>query len=201
MSAAIPNRMRSLVIVLSLLVSGACGGHEQPTNASAPAPAAKLPPPPTVTEAKSLIANSPEFSDFEFTNAAFTLATSRNAMSAEQRAAAKDLAAAGWLRIQADGIELTGKAKNDRRWLARPNGTVDLVPLASKELVEVTAVHIGEDGNPAVTFGWRWLPNEIGSSFRSGPVHDRFAKPQRATATLLRDGQNWSVLRIRPEGR
>lgn len=180
-----------------LLLASACGKPEPPAKATV-ASVAAVPTPPTLGEAKTLIAGSPEFSDFEFTNAALTIPLS-GPMSAEQKSAAKDLASAGWLRKNAEGIELTAKAKSDRRWLPRPNGTVDVVPLASKELVEVTSVQRGADGNPQVSFGWRWIPNEIGSALRSGATHDRYAEPHRATATLLRDGANWTVLRIRNE--
>lgn len=174
----------------------ACGGHETGTVTRTSATAA-LPPPPTLADAKAMVANSAEFSDFEFTNAALTLATTRRAMSADQLAAAKDLAAAGWLRVQGESVELTEKARHDRRFLPRPNGTFDIVPLASKELVDADAVHSGADGNPEVLFTWRWIPNEIGLSLRSGLLHDHYASPHRASATLMRDGSNWSVLRIR----
>ena len=119
-------------------------------------------------------------------------------MSEEQRLAANDLEAAGWLRMHDGEVELSPKARGDRRWLVRTNSMIDLVPLASKELVKATAVRSGPDGAPQVDFRWRWIPNEIGSAFRSGAVHDRFAMPQAATATLMRDGASWAVLRIRP---
>ena len=178
-----------------VLLPGGCGRTETVATTTVTTVAAS-PPPPTRADAKALIAASPEFSDYEFTNAALTLPLS-GAMSAEQRVNAKDLASAGWLRMKGDGIELTSKAKSDRRWLSRPNATVDVVPLASKELVEVVAVQRGADGSPQVPFTWRWIPNEIGAALRSGTAHDRYAKSQRATATLLRDGANWTVLRIR----
>ena len=66
------------------------------------------------------------------------------------------------------------------------------MPLARKELTTVTAVR-GTD----VDFDWRWLPNDLGAAIRTGAVHDRYAAPQRATATLIYDGSSWSVLRIR----
>lgn len=186
-----------LVCAGLVLLPGGCGKTE-PAATNTVATVAQNPAPPTPAEAKALIAASPEFSDYEFTNAALTLPLS-GAMSTEQRANAKDLASAGWLRMARDGIELTSKAKSDRRWLSRPNATVDIVPLASKELVEVIAVQRGADGSPQVPFTWRWIPNEIGAALRSGMAHDRYAKSQRATATLLRDGASWTVLRIRNE--
>lgn len=73
----------------------------------------------------------------------------------------------------------------------RPNGFVDLVPLAKKELTNVTAVR-----GTNVDFDWKWIPNDLGAAIRSGAVHDRYAAPQHATATLLHDGTSWTVLRI-----
>lgn len=191
------QRLAFLAKGLLVVVLTACGGRETGVVTQTAA-TATLSPPPSLADAKTLVANSPEFSDFEFTNAALTLATTRGALSSEQLVAAKDLAAAGWLRLRSDSVELTEKAKRDRRFLPRSNGTVDIVPLASKELVEASAIQSGADGNPQVLFAWRWIPNEIGSSLRSGSLHDRYASPHRATATLMRDGSNWSVLRIRP---
>ena len=78
------------------------------------------------------------------------------------------------------------KAKEDKRFLVRPNGTLDVVPLAKKELVSIDAVR-GE----RVDFTWKWIPNEVGALLK-----DRFAGDQKATATLLWDGTTWTVLRI-----
>jgi len=189
-----------IAAILLLTLAGGCGGHEPASTSKVAVPPPRLLAPPTLPEAQTIVASSPEFSDYEFTNAAFTLAMTGSAMSVEQRAAARDLAAAGWLRRNGDAFELTQKSRSDRRWLVRPNGTTDLVPLASKEVVEATAMQTGADGNPQVAFTWRWIPNEIGSAFVSGPVHERFSIPHGARATLLRDGANWSVLRIRPSG-
>jgi hypothetical protein len=36
----------------------------------------------------------------------------------------------------------------------------------------------------------------VGTAFKTGPTHDRFAAPQRATATLLFDGTQWTILKI-----
>jgi hypothetical protein len=110
---------------------------------------------------------------------------------------AKQLVAAGWLRRAGDGLELGAKAKDDKRFLVRPNGTVDIVPLASKELTAVTAVRANPDGTAAAELTWKWIPNEVGKAFERG-LHDRYAAPQNATATLLWDGSAWTVLRVEP---
>jgi hypothetical protein len=88
------------------------------------------------------------------------------------------------------------KGATDRRFVTRPNGYTDIVPLARKEMGDVTAVTPTSEGVD-VDFNWKWLPNEIGSVFKSGPVHDRYASPQQGRATLYRDGDKWAVLRIR----
>jgi hypothetical protein len=187
------KRFASLLVTLLVL---ACGGESpQPATTSSAPPAA--PPPPTADQARTLIAAAPEFGDFEFTNAAFTLPLQRSAMNEPQRAAAKDLTKAGWIALDGDTLKLTAKSEHDRRFLLRPNGTLDIVPLAKKELVGVTSVAAGSEG-PVVTFTWKWLPNEIGTAFQSGPVAERFAGTQTAKATLLWDASAgaWVVLRI-----
>lgn len=183
-------RLTSLALILLI----ACGRSEE---GGAPPPA---PPPvalPTVAEAEALVAQSPEFSEYEFTNAAYSLALDESAMNAPAKEAAAELRRAGWIEIERGKVSLSPKAKDDKRFLVRPNGFMDIVPLAKKEFGEVTAVRPDPDG-AAADFTWRWVPNEVGQSFRSGPVHDRYATPQRATATLLRSGDSWTVLRIRP---
>ena len=90
---------------------------------------------------------------------------------------------------------LTEKGRNDRRFLMRQNGILDVVPLAKKEFGQVLAVR--EAGTDvAVDFTWRWVPNEVGTVFKSGPTHDRFAAPQQGTATLLHDGAKWTILKV-----
>jgi hypothetical protein len=148
-------------------------------------------------QARALIAGSAEFGDFEFTNAAYTLPLQVSAMNAPQQAAAKDLDAAGWIRLGRSEVTLTAKSEHDRRFLPRPNATLDIVPLAKKELDSITTVGAGPEG-PVVTFTWKWLPNEVGAAFKTGPVAERLAGEQTAQATLLWDesASAWTVLRI-----
>jgi hypothetical protein len=184
-----------LLLVLLLVLLAACGGESpQPATTSSVPPAA--PPPPTAEQARALIAGSPEFGDFEFTNASYALPLQRTNMNEPQRAAAQDLAKAGWLEL-GDTITLTSKSEHDKRFLLRPNGTLDIVPLAKKELEAVTNVAAGAEG-PVATFSWKWLPNDVGSAFHSGPVAERLTGPQTAKATLLWDASAnaWTVLRI-----
>lgn len=188
--------MKLPLAALALVLLAACS-HEPsappPASSNAEAKAA-APAPPSAEEAKALIANSAEFSEYEFTNAATTLPLQKSAMNAPGQQLAAELKAAGWIRIEGSGaVVLTDKAKKDPRILVRPNGFVDLVPLAKKELTNVTAVR-GAD----VDFDWKWIPNDLGAAIRSGAVHDRYAAPQHATATLIHDGAAWSVLRIVP---
>lgn len=183
-------------VVALVLLAFACGRGEPPKPAEQPARAAPPPLPPAAAEAKEIIASSPEWSEFEFTHAAWTLPMKRSLMNDPARAAAADLARAGWIRIAGDEVVLTAKALGDKRWLVRPNGYVDIVPLAKKELIAVTAVRPAPDGTATAELSWRWLPNEIGSAFRSGVVHDRLASTHAARATLLHDGSGWTVLRI-----
>ena len=186
--------MKRLLIVFALAFA-ACGGGES-KNAAAPAAKPKTPPPPTPAAAKELIAYSPDFSEYQFTNAAYTLPMKKSAMNEPARQAAKELFAAGWIRFVGDDVQLNEKSGGDRRLIIRLNGYVDLVPLARKEFGEVTAVRGQADGAVLVDFGWRWIPNEIGQAFKSGLVKERFDAPQRATAKLMWDGKTWTILRI-----
>ena len=176
-----------------LLLMVACGGEQvaPPAAETAFEPAA---PPPTEDAARTLVANSAEFSEYQFTNAAYTLPLQQSAMTAPARIIAGKLAKAGWIGVDGDGrVVLTQKAQNDKRFLVRPNGVVDIVPLAKKNFEEVVAVRVNPDGQPIVDFRWEWEPNEIGELF-----DPRYTGEQFATATLYRLGDQWAVLRIRP---
>ena len=185
---------RALAVLLLLLA--ACSGDEKPIEPAAPAkPAA--PPPPSAQQARELIANSPDFGEYEFTNAGYTTPVSGAAMNDPQRATAKELSSAGWLTVDGSGdVSLNEKSRNDKRFLLRPNGLLDIVPLAKKEMGDVTAVRQSPDGTVTADFAWKWLPNEVGSAFRTGTVHDRFAAPQDGRATFMWDGTAWMILKI-----
>jgi hypothetical protein len=185
--------MRRFLIALLLLT--ACAPEQAVTDTTATLQKAR-PAPPSAADAKTLIASSAEFSEFEFTNAGWTTPVSGATMSAPVRDEAQQLAEAGWIALDKMGdVMLTDKSRNDKRFLMRENGILDIVPLAKKEFGDVTAVR-DRDGAVTVDFTWRWVPNEVGSALKTGAVHDRFAAPQEATAELLHDGTQWTVLRI-----
>lgn len=190
--------MRFAAIAMVVLLLTACAAPEPARTTSSAAPAKPAtPPPPSPAATRPLIADSATFSDYQFTNASVTLPT-KGALPPYMAGDAKQLVAAGWLRRTGDGLELGAKAKDDKRFLVRSNGTVDIVPLASKELTAVTAVRPNADGTAAADFTWKWIPNEVGRAFARGPLNDRYAAPQNASATLMWDGSTWSVLRIEP---
>lgn len=179
--------MSALFFALFVL---ACGAPAlPPAGKEAPAPAP--PPPPSVEQATTIVSSAPELSDYQFTRAAYSLPMRRAAMNEPARAVAADLRKAGWISFSDDQVVLTEKAKNDKRFIVRPNEVVDLVPLAKKEFIAVTGVRTSAGGEPLVDFDWKWVPNEIGALFPN-----RYEGTQRATATLLRDGSVWVVLRI-----
>jgi hypothetical protein len=94
-------------------------------------------------------------------------------------------------------VVLTEKAKKDKRFIVRPSGYTDIVPLAKKELTEVAAVHPAEDGNAKVNFCWQWRANEVGASFTQGMLAERFTAMQCATATLMPSGSGaWEMLML-----
>ena len=188
--------MKVMAVLLGLMVV-ACGERPAaPTqNAGGPKPAPAPAAPPTLEEARALLAGSAEFSEYQFTNAAYTLPLSRQAMNAPALEVANQLKAQKWIGFDGDGnVVLTQKATADRRFLVRPNGVVDIVPLARKELLGVDGVVPGAE--PAVDFRWKWVPNEIGSAVKTGTLAERYRGEKRARATLLRSGQAWTVLKI-----
>ncbi len=190
--------MKNALIAVAMICL-ACGGAETQSTSTADAKTRpKAAPPPTVVEAKNVIENSQDWSEYQFTNAAYTLPLKRSAMNEPAQKAAEDLAAAKWIRFKGDDVELTEQASGDKRFLVRPNGYVDLVPIAKKECGNVTAVRANADGTVSADFDWKWIPNEVGQSFKSGLVKERFDAAQRATAKLMWDGKSWTVLRIDP---
>lgn len=181
--------MRRALFALLFLACSA----EQPATTTTVAEKPKAAPPPTAQQARELIANAPDFGEFEFTDAAYSLPMERSIRNEPAEAAAKALAKAGWIAVDGSGkVVLTGKSKSDKRFLVRPNGILDIVPLAKKELGEVTAVRMNDDGTAAADFTWTWVPNEVGRTFA-----ERYAGTQQATATLIHDGTSWSILGIK----
>ena len=182
--------MRKVALLLVLAI-GCRSEAPPPTQSAAEDRRAPLP---SVEEAQTLIASSSDFSEYEFTNASYSLPMQRSLMNEPAQKAAADLRRAGWIGFDGAGdVTLTAKARGDKRWLVRQNGFVDIVPLAKKELTSVTAVREDPEG-AAADFDWKWIPNEIGEAFQK----ERYAAPQKATATLIHDGTSWTILRIRP---
>lgn len=191
--------MKKCLIALAFICVCCSGSEAPPTTSSAAAkPRAKTPPAPSAVEAKNLVENSQEWSEYQFTNAAYTLPMKKSAMNEPARKAAADLIAAKWIRFSGNDVELTGRASTDKRFLVRPNGYVDLVPIAKKEFGTVTAVRANPDGTASADFDWKWMPNEVGQAFKSGIVKERFDAQQRAAAKLMWNGKSWNILRIDP---
>ncbi len=187
------------LLILIVVATGSCNrAREAPAAASdSQAPVIVRPSPaPDVAGAGRIIAESSEFSEFEFTSAALSLPLQTSMMNEPARAAASDLVAAGWITMTGGNVNLSNRAASDRRFVTRPNGFVDLVPLAKKEFIGVIAVKPQADGTLAAEFTWQWVPNEIAKSFRGGEIKARFEGERDATATLMWDGSAWTVLRI-----
>jgi len=181
---------------LALVLLAACSNEPAPPTTTA-AEQAKTPPAPTADQARAMIEKAPDLAEHQFTNAALSLPVSGAVMSEPLRQQAQQLAAAGWLEFDGAGdVMLTDKSRSDKRFLLRENGLLDIVPLAKKELGTVTAVRTNPDGTAAADFNWKWVPNEVGASLKSGLVADRFAATQESTATFIWDGSTWSVLKI-----
>ena len=184
-------------LLCALLLAAACSSEQPaPTNTAAettPAP----PPPPSAAQVREIVANSAEFGQHEFTNAAVSMPVSGAAMSEPTRNIARDLAAAGWVEMGSGGdVMLSPRARQDKRFLLRDNGLLDVVPLAKKEMGDVVAVRQNPDGTVSADFTWRWIPNEVGKAFTSGPVHDRFAATHEARANVIWNGTEWTMLSV-----
>jgi len=193
--------MRRLFVAL-LLLTACTSEHPSSTQSTATTTAAASPSAPTVPtteQAREKIAASSEFGQHEFTNAGVSMPLSGAAMNEPTRQLARQLAAAGWLEIDPSGdVMLTTKSRQDKRFVIRENGLLDVVPLAKKEITAVTAVRQIPDGTIAVDFTWRWIANDVGKAFTSGPVHDRLAAAQNASASLIWNGTEWTMLSVAP---
>jgi len=181
------------MIAIALLLA-ACSREETVTTTTvAPKPAA--PPPPSADDARKVIQASMELGEYEFTDASYSLPIAGSMMNDPQRAAARDLASAGWLTLEKSGdVTPTEKARNDKRFLVRPNGLLDIVPLAKKEMGTVAALRANADGTVSADFTWRWIPNEVATAF----LREKFEGTHEATATLMHNGTEWIVLKIEP---
>src|SRR5215210_823085 len=115
--------MRRALAVLLLLT--ACE-RSHGARVSSPAPGSSAgedtgaPRVPSLADAATLVASSPEFSDYQFTNAAYSLALKNPPADV-----AKALRKAGWISLDGErNVVLSARAKSDRRWLVRQNGFV-----------------------------------------------------------------------------
>jgi hypothetical protein len=187
------KRAASCVLLVLLL---ACSPSEEPapTTAAAASPAPPIAAP-TTDEAKAIIGESADFGDFQFTGVSWSAPLKKSAMNEPTLANARELVDAGWLRFSGDDLKLAAKAEGDKRFLIRPNGFLDIVPLAKKELTSVAPPTLNPDGTARSEFCFRWIANEVGSSFRTGLLAERLASEHCGIATLQRkqDG-GWEVL-------
>jgi hypothetical protein len=193
--------MKRFVVLLALaLLAGACSSDEPAaTNTSTSTEEKPAAAPPSAEKARAIIEKSGELAQHEFTNAAVSLPVAGSSMNEPTRNLARQLAAAGWIEFDGAGdIMLTQKSRTDKRFLLRENGLLDVVPLAKKEMGNVTAVRVNPDGTVNADFTWRWIPNEVGAAFTSGPVHDRFNATQNATANLMWNGTEWTMITVEP---
>lgn len=190
--------MKRTLIALTLALAACSSEQPAPTNTDSAATASAATPP-TAEQARAIIEKSSEFSQHEFTNASVSLPVAGSSMSEPTRVQAKQLADAGWLAFDGAGdIMLTEKSRNDKRFLPRENGLIDVVPLAKKEMGDVIAVRSNPDGSVNADFTWRWIPNEVGTAFKTGVIHDRYAATQNATANLMWNGSEWTMITVQP---
>ena len=188
--------MRRALLLSTLLLAACAETPESTTPAGTAAPQAVLPSP---DEAAKLITDAPEFADFQFTYASWSVPLKKEALNENTRRTVEELRSAGWLGFDGDGnVVLAERAQNDRRFLVRSNGTLDIVPLAKKELITVESVVAAPQGQAAATFTWKWVPNEVGAALKSGLIHQQLNTPHRATARFMRSGDGWMLLILEP---
>lgn len=188
--------MRPTIALLVPLLFLGCAAEEPPAGAPSESATAPIPPPPTVDEARTLIAESQAFGDYQFsTGASFSIPMDSTRFNEPARTGARDLEKGGWIRVRGGRVELTPKAAGDKRFLVRPNDFLDIVPLARKELLEIQQIRATPEG-AAVELTWRWIPNEVGESFTEGVVKERFEATHAATASLQDLGSGWEVMLI-----
>lgn len=200
------NRRHSSPALLALLIVigfASCAKKEpttSETNVSTPAETqTPATPPPTIEAARTFLESSEAFGDYQFTLASVSLPMKRSRLNDVTRPTVDDLTRAGWLRDRGDEIALSEKAEKDKRFLVRPNGFLDIVPLAKKELMTVDAVGNDAPGSPTIDFKWRWIPNDVAQSFH-GDLAARFSTTYHARATLFFTQDGWDVLRIEKIG-
>ncbi len=186
--------MKRTLVILALALLAACSSEKPGATTTAQSSGAT---PPTAAQARATIEKSSEFSQHEFTNAAISLQMAGASTNPATRETVRQLAAAGWLAVDPAGeIMLGEKSRSDKRFIIRENGLMDIVPLAKKELDDVTAVRTNPDGTVNADFNWHWIPNDVGSVFTTGPLHDRFAGTQNATANLMWNGTEWAMISV-----
>lgn len=166
-----------------------------PSETATATAAAAAPTPPTLAEAQRMIAESEEFAAFAPDYAAFTVPVTVDASEEDpKRSVAEDLERNGWVTIENNTVAFTDKAKNDKRFNMRQNGSFDIAPLGSKEIIAVQQVVPGNEGQVRVFFVWKLVPNEIGKEIDL--LDQIFIDENEAMATLIHDGTSWSVLKI-----
>ena len=190
-----PSARLGMTVLFMVLVA-ACNAPEQRTTGTPAAPATVAPP--SSQEAKQVITSSQDWSEYQFTNAAVTIPMNRSAMNGVTAQMASELVQAGWIDMPGDTVVLTAKSASDKRFIARPNGFLDMVPVAKKEFGDVFAMRPNADGSYSADFNWRWIPNEVGQSFKEVPIRKQFDAVQTATAVLKHSSDGWSVSRIDP---
>lgn len=190
-------RHLSFIAILLTTISVGCAAPETPEapERAGGTEAATLPPP-SAEQAEEIITSAPEWSDYKFSNAAWSLPLDQPIDHPVTLEMAKDLERADWIRVdRTNRVVLTQRAMKDRRFLVRPNDVVEMVPLAKKEFGEVTAIEPAGE-NVEVHFTWQWVPNEVGASFQSGFLHERYSATHQATATLMPREGEWMLLII-----
>lgn len=186
-------RLLPLLAALSLL---ACAG-ENSVPVAPPRPNAD----PLLGEdhARELISGSSEFRGLRTESVTLSLPYSTAGMTPAKRNAAYALRNAGWIKIDSKGrIRATPKARQDRRFFER-NDRIDVIPIASKEIVRILSLTKTSTNERSAAFEWRWIANEIGRDVPAELLPDLSAT-RKGTATIRWDGfREWNLEGLRSD--
>lgn len=101
---------------------------------------------------------------------------------------------AGWLKLDKDKglitpIKLTPKGEQELQQIAGVKKTEEKdkttnykVPIAERQLVEISNVNMQTPSRAVIEYTWKWAPNQLGEAFEaSGPLVKSFSSWERAT--------------------
>jgi len=119
---------------------------------------------------------------------------------------------AEFISVTAGGERLVNSISGFKKWKEADGTFTYQVPLAQRQLTNVSAVNMTGVNNAAVEYNWKWVPNQMGDLFDAGgPLVKDFnlwdrqtlinkyeadfyhAAPTKSTLALARTDQGWKI--------